>query len=101
YGGRLIRELSGPDLNEHNLITTSLNLSENHDPKGSPPTDPWSAASLSSSAALAKEDLSLEALAKEDARPKGSPPVEPTRLQPPTATAHPPETAPSTTSASE
>jgi len=35
YGGRLIRELSGPDLNEHNLITASLNLGE-----------PWSAASL-------------------------------------------------------
>jgi ribose transport system ATP-binding protein len=35
YGGRLIRELSGPDLNEHNLITASLNLG-----------DPWSAASL-------------------------------------------------------
>jgi ribose transport system ATP-binding protein len=47
YGGRLIRELSGPDLNEHNLITTSLNLSENHDPKGSPPSDPLNAASLS------------------------------------------------------
>jgi ribose transport system ATP-binding protein len=31
YGGRLIRELSGPDLNEHNLITTSLNLAENHE----------------------------------------------------------------------
>jgi ribose transport system ATP-binding protein len=28
YGGRLIRELSGPDLNEHNLITASLNLGE-------------------------------------------------------------------------
>jgi ribose transport system ATP-binding protein len=28
YGGRLIRELSGSDLNEHNLITTSLNLGE-------------------------------------------------------------------------
>ena len=31
YGGKLIRELSGPDLNEHNLITASLNLGENHD----------------------------------------------------------------------
>jgi ribose transport system ATP-binding protein len=29
YGGKLIRELSGPDLNEHNLITASLNLGEN------------------------------------------------------------------------
>jgi len=85
YGGRLIRELSGPDLNEQNLITTSLNLSENHDPKGSPPGDPWSAASLSSSITLAKED--------EDARP--------TRSKPPTAPAHPPKTAPPTTSASE
>jgi ribose transport system ATP-binding protein len=28
YGGKLIRELSGPDLNEHNLITASLNLGE-------------------------------------------------------------------------
>jgi ribose transport system ATP-binding protein len=28
YGGKLIRELSGADLNEHNLITASLNLSE-------------------------------------------------------------------------
>jgi ribose transport system ATP-binding protein len=28
YGGRLVRELSGSDLNEHNLITASLNLSE-------------------------------------------------------------------------
>ena len=35
YGGRLICELSGPDLNEHNLITASLNLG-----------DPWNAASL-------------------------------------------------------
>jgi ribose transport system ATP-binding protein len=35
YGGRLIRELRGPDLNEKNLITASLNLGE-----------PWSAASL-------------------------------------------------------
>jgi ribose transport system ATP-binding protein len=42
YGGRLIRELSGPDLNEHNLITTALNLSENDALQG----DPWSAASL-------------------------------------------------------
>jgi ribose transport system ATP-binding protein len=31
YGGKLIRELSGSDLNEHNLITASLNLGENHD----------------------------------------------------------------------
>jgi ribose transport system ATP-binding protein len=30
YGGKLIRELSGQDLNEHNLITASLNLGENH-----------------------------------------------------------------------
>src|ERR1700757_810233 len=58
YGGRLIRELSGPDLNEHNLITTSLNPSDSNDSKASPPSDPWSAASL--------------------ARPKGSPPLEPT-----------------------
>ena len=28
YGGRLVRELKGPDLNEHNLITASLNLGE-------------------------------------------------------------------------
>jgi ribose transport system ATP-binding protein len=28
YGGKLVRELSGPDLNEHNLITASLNLGE-------------------------------------------------------------------------
>jgi ribose transport system ATP-binding protein len=28
YGGKLIRELGGPDLNEHNLITASLNLGE-------------------------------------------------------------------------
>jgi ribose transport system ATP-binding protein len=28
YGGKSIRELSGPDLNEHNLITASLNLGE-------------------------------------------------------------------------
>jgi ribose transport system ATP-binding protein len=28
YGGKLIRELSGADLNEHNLITAALNLSE-------------------------------------------------------------------------
>ena len=39
YGGRLIRELSGPDLNEHNLITTALNLSENNDHEGSPPVE--------------------------------------------------------------
>src|SRR6201998_861033 len=50
YGGRLIRELSGPDLNEHNLITTSLNLSENHDLKGSPPNDPSDAGRVSSPA---------------------------------------------------
>ena len=35
---------------------------------------PWSAASLLSSVALAKEDLSFEALAKEDARPTASTP---------------------------
>ena len=29
YGGKFVRELSGPDLNEHNLITASLNLGEN------------------------------------------------------------------------
>jgi ribose transport system ATP-binding protein len=73
YGGRLIRELSGPDLNEHNLITTSLNLAENNDPKGSPPNDPWSAASL----------------------------ARPTRSETPTAPAHTPGTAPPTTSASD
>ncbi len=28
YGGKLIRELKGSDLNEHNLITAALNLSE-------------------------------------------------------------------------
>ena len=28
YGGRLIRELRGADLNDHNLITAALNLSE-------------------------------------------------------------------------
>ncbi|HEY0792764.1 MAG TPA: ATP-binding cassette domain-containing protein [Chthoniobacterales bacterium] len=28
YGGKLIRELEGKDLNEHNLITASLNLGE-------------------------------------------------------------------------
>jgi ribose transport system ATP-binding protein len=32
YGGKLVRELSGPDLNEHNLITASLNLGENSAP---------------------------------------------------------------------
>ncbi|MFY9985686.1 MAG: ATP-binding cassette domain-containing protein [Chthoniobacterales bacterium] len=84
YGGRLIRELSGPDLNEHNLITTALNLSENNDHEGSPPV----------------ERASL-------ARPEGSPPVEraslarPTRSEPPTAPAHTTETAPPTTSAAE
>jgi ribose transport system permease protein len=30
YGGKLVRELSGPELNEHNLITASLNLGENN-----------------------------------------------------------------------
>ncbi|HEX6563933.1 MAG TPA: ATP-binding cassette domain-containing protein, partial [Chthoniobacterales bacterium] len=96
YGGRLIRELSGPDLNEHNLITTSLNLGENDDPKESPPNDPGSAASLLSSEVRlspTKGDLSFEALAKEDAGP--------TRSEPPTAPTHTPETAPPTTSASE
>jgi ribose transport system permease protein len=84
YGGRLVRELSGPDLNEHNLITASLNLGESNDQEGSPPV----------------ERASL-------ARPEGSPPVEraslarPTRSEPPTAPAHTPETAPPTTSASE
>jgi ribose transport system ATP-binding protein len=39
YGGRLVRELSGPDLNEHNLITASLNLGENNDQEGSPPVE--------------------------------------------------------------
>jgi ribose transport system ATP-binding protein len=29
YGGKFVRELSGPDINEHNLITASLNLGEN------------------------------------------------------------------------
>jgi len=28
YGGKLVRELSGPDLNEHDLISASLNLGE-------------------------------------------------------------------------
>jgi hypothetical protein len=28
YGGKLIRELKGADLNGHNLITAALNLSE-------------------------------------------------------------------------
>lgn len=28
YGGKLIRELHGPELNDHNLITAALNLSE-------------------------------------------------------------------------
>jgi ribose transport system permease protein len=103
YGGRLVRELSGPDLNEHNLITASLNLGENNDSKGSPPSDPLSAASLSSSdlsdealaksEALAKEDLSFEASAKEDARPN--------RSELPTDSAHPAEVAPPTTSASQ
>jgi ribose transport system permease protein len=35
YGGKLIRELSGADLNEHNLITASLNLGETN---GATPT---------------------------------------------------------------
>jgi ribose transport system ATP-binding protein len=83
YAGRLIRELSGPDLNEHNLITTSLNLGENNNREGSSPRDPWSAASL----------LSSEALAQGDARP--------TRSEPTTDPAHSPETAPPTPSASE
>ena len=30
YGGKLVRELSGSELNEHNLITSSLNLGENN-----------------------------------------------------------------------
>ena len=84
YGGRLVRELSGPDLNEHNLITASLNLGENNHSKESPP--------------LERAPL---------ARPEGSPPVEraslarPTRSEPPTAPAHTTETAPLTTSAAE
>src|ERR1700739_1526711 len=97
YGGRLIRELSGPDLNEHNLITTSLNLSEKNDQEGTPPVERASLSSFEALAkedlsfeALAKEDLSFEALAKEDARP--------TRSGLPTAPAHTPETAPPTTS---
>jgi energy-coupling factor transporter ATP-binding protein EcfA2 len=40
YGGKLIRELSGPELNEHNLITASLNLGENNGMEGSRPRDP-------------------------------------------------------------
>ena len=84
YGGRLIRELSGPDLNEHNLITTALNLSENNDHEGSPPV----------------ERASL-------ARPEGSPPAEraslarPTRSETPTAPAHTTDVTTPTTSASE
>jgi ribose transport system ATP-binding protein len=93
YGGRLIRELSGPDLNEHNLITTSLNLAENN-LEGSRPRDPWSAASLLSS------DLSDEALAKSEALAKGD--ARPTRSEPTVAPAQTTNVEPpSTTSASE
>jgi ribose transport system ATP-binding protein len=35
YGGKLIRELQGVDLNEHNLITAALNLSEEFVKSGS------------------------------------------------------------------
>jgi ribose transport system ATP-binding protein len=35
YGGKLIRELKGTDLNDHNLITASLNLSEEFVKSGS------------------------------------------------------------------
>jgi ribose transport system ATP-binding protein len=35
YGGKLIRELKGADLNEHNLITAALNLSEEFVKSGS------------------------------------------------------------------
>jgi ribose transport system ATP-binding protein len=93
YGGRLIRELSGPDLNEHNLITSSLNLDETTSAatqEGSPPLE---RASLSSSVALAKEDLSFEALAKEDARP--------TRSELPATPAHATGVPTPTTSASQ
>jgi ribose transport system ATP-binding protein len=37
YGGKLIRELKGADLNDHNLITAALNLSEEY--IGSGPAD--------------------------------------------------------------
>ncbi|MBV8275949.1 MAG: ATP-binding cassette domain-containing protein, partial [Verrucomicrobia bacterium] len=81
YGGRLIREFSGPDLNEHNLITASLNLGENND---RPPAS-WSAASLSST----------EASAKGDARPtRSAPPTDPAPQPveaPPTAPGHAPD----------
>jgi ribose transport system ATP-binding protein len=81
YGGRLIRELSGPDLNEHNLITASLNLGENNDSKGSPPSDPLSAASLASTVERASLS-SFEALAKEDSRPTRSElPTAPSRTE--------------------
>jgi ribose transport system ATP-binding protein len=93
YGGRLIRELSGPDLNEHNLITASLNLGENNDREGPSPGDPWSAASLLSS------DLSDEASAKSEALAKGD--ARPTRSEPPANTAHPAETVTPTTPASQ
>ncbi len=98
YGGRLIRELSGPDLNEHNLITTALNLSENNDHEGSPPVERASLARPEGSPPVERASL---------ARPEGSPPVEraslarPTRSEPPTAPAHTTETAPPTTSAAE
>jgi len=94
YGGRLIRELSGPDLNEHNLITTSLNLSEQ--PAGSPPLGRASLLSdeaLAKSEASAKRDLSFEALANEDARA--------TRLERLTGPARTADIAPPTTSPSE
>ena len=98
YGGRLVRELSGPDLNEHNLITASLNLGENNDSKESPPVEH---ASLSSSVALAKEDLSFEALAKQDANPvERASLARPTRSELLTAPARA-EIAPPTTSASQ
>ena len=67
YGGRLIRELSGPDLNEHNLITTALNLSENNDHEGSPPVERASLARPEGSPPVERASL---------ARPEGSPPVE-------------------------
>jgi ribose transport system ATP-binding protein len=57
YGGRLIRELSGPDLNEHNLITASLNLDEPSNAASiAGPTEPppWSDASLPPSQAAAR-----------------------------------------------
>jgi ribose transport system ATP-binding protein len=88
YGGRLIRELSGPDLNEHNLITTSLNLSER--PAGSPPLE---------RASLLSSELSNEALARSEALAKGD--ARPTRSEPLTAPAHTTDIAPPTTSPSE